>query len=309
MTIVTLGIDLGKNLNTVTGLDAEGQVVLRRRVRRATLAELAGRFSPRTVAMEVCCGAHHVGRLFAAKGHEVRLMSPEYVRPYVRAQKNDANDAAGTAEAAPRPTMRFVELKSQDRLDLQTSRRARSRLVAARKVLVNQLRAILLERGQTFRQGLKVLEREIDPLLAEPPSDLSTRILTLIGDRRAEWRSLDEQIDSLNDDLTEHARADEAASRLISIPGIGVLGGPYVFCASRRGAWRTRGPRARRRSISGRLVELGGDLLHRQIRLRVDPGHDQVAMIVDAARTASAAPLRHEVACRGRLGDPPDRRR
>src|SRR3546814_12079943 len=80
--------------------------------------------------MEACCGAHHVGRLFASKGHDVRLMSPEYVRPYVRAQKNDDNDAAGIAEAATRPSMRFVELKSQDRLDLQTLHRARSRLVA-----------------------------------------------------------------------------------------------------------------------------------------------------------------------------------
>jgi transposase len=231
MTIVTLGIDLGKNLNSVVGLDAEGQVVLRRRVRRATLAELAGRLSPCTVAMEACCGAHHVGRLFAAKGHEVRLMSPEYVRPYVRAQKNDDNDAAGIAEAATRPTMRFVELKSQDRLDLQTLHRARSRLVAARKALLNQLRAILLERGHTFRQGRKVLEREIDPFLAEPPLDLSTRILTLIGDMRAEWRSLDERIDALNDDLTEHARADEAASRLTSIPGIGVLGATALVAA------------------------------------------------------------------------------
>lgn len=85
MTIVTLGIDLGKNLNSVVGLDADGQVVLRRRVRRSTLAELAGSLPSCTVAMEGCCGAHHVGRLFAAKGHDVRLMSPEYVRPYVRA--------------------------------------------------------------------------------------------------------------------------------------------------------------------------------------------------------------------------------
>src|SRR3546814_8998599 len=165
MTIVTLGIGLGKNLNSIVGLDVEGRVVLRRRVRRATLAELAGKLPPCTVAMEACCGAHHVGRLFAAQGREVRLMSPEYVRPYVRAQKNDESDAAGIAEAATRPTMRFVELKSQDRLDLQTLHRARSRLVAARKTLVNQLRAILLERGYVFRQGRKVLERDIDPFL------------------------------------------------------------------------------------------------------------------------------------------------
>ncbi|MHB2266304.1 IS110 family RNA-guided transposase [Aliihoeflea sp. 2WW] len=231
MTIVTLGIDLGKNLNSIVGLDAEERVVLRRRVRRATLAELAGKLEPCTVALEACCGAHHVGRLFAAKGHEVRLMSPEHVRPYVRAQKNDDNDAAGIAEAATRPTMRFVELKSQERLDLQTLHRARSRLVAARKALVNQLRAILLERGHTFRQGRRVLEREIEPFLAEPPSDLSVRILVLIADMRAEWRSLDERIDALNDDLTEHARADEAAGRLTSIPGIGILGATALFAA------------------------------------------------------------------------------
>ena len=142
-----------------------------------------------------------------------------------------ASSSAGIAEAATRPTMRFVELKSQDRLDLQTLHRARSRLVAARKSLVNQLRAILLERGYTFRQGRKVLERELDPFLAEPPSELSTRIVTLIADMRAEWRSLDERIDALNDDLTEHARVDEAANRLTSIPGIGILGATALVAA------------------------------------------------------------------------------
>ena len=231
MTIVTLGIDLGKNLNSLVGLDAGGRVVLRRRVRRATLADLAGKLSPCTVGMEACCGAHHVGRLFAAHGHEVRLMSPEYVRPYVRAQKNDDNDAEGIAEAATRPTMRFVELKSQDRLDLQTVHRVRSRLVAARKSLLNQMRAILLERGHTFRQGRKVLEREIDALVAEPPSDLSARIVSILAELRAEWRALDRRIDALNDGLAEHARADAAASRLTSIPGIGVLGATALVAA------------------------------------------------------------------------------
>jgi transposase len=181
--------------------------------------------------MEACCGAHQVGRLFAAHGHEVRLMSPEYVRPYVRAQKNDDNDAEGIAEAATRPTMRFVELKSQDRLDLQTVHRVRSRLVAARKSLLNQLRAILLERGHTFRQGRTALAREIDALLAEPPSDLSSSILSILADVRAEWRAFDGRIDALNDKLAEHARADEAASRLTSIPGIGVLGATSLVAA------------------------------------------------------------------------------
>jgi transposase len=160
-------------------LDAQEPVVLRRRVKSATLPELADKLQRSPGAMDACCGAHHVGRLFAANGHEVRLMSPEYVRPYVRAQKNDDNDAAGIAGAATRPSMRFVELKSQERLDLQTLHRARSRLVAARKALVNKLRAILLERGYAFRQRREVLEREIDPFLAKPPADLSARMFSL----------------------------------------------------------------------------------------------------------------------------------
>lgn len=231
MTITILGIDLGKNLNSVVGMDATGRVILRRRVRRATLKELATRLPACVVAMEACCGAHHVGRVFAAQGHTVRLMSPEYVRPYVRAQKNDDNDAAGIAEAATRPTMRFVELKSQDRLDLQTLHRARSRLVAARKALINQLRAILLERGHVFRQGRAVLEREIDALVADPPSDLSERMLALVAEMRHEWREMDTRIDGLNRDLAAHARTDDAANRLKSTPGIGVLGATALVAA------------------------------------------------------------------------------
>jgi transposase len=114
MDISVLGVDLGKNLCSVVGLDASGAVVMRRKMRRETLIALAEKLPACIVGMEACCGAHHLGRAFAAHGHDVGLMSPEYVRPYVKAQKNDDRDAEGIAEAARRPTMRFVELKSQD---------------------------------------------------------------------------------------------------------------------------------------------------------------------------------------------------
>ena len=127
-----LALIWAKNVCSVVGLDASGAVVLRRKVRRETLIALAEKLSPRVTGMEACCGAHHTGRLFAAYGHDVRLMSPEYVRPYVKAQKNDDRDAEGIAEAATRPTMRFVELKSQDQLDIQTLHRSRDRLVGER---------------------------------------------------------------------------------------------------------------------------------------------------------------------------------
>ncbi len=126
-TISVLGIDIGKNLCSHVGLDGSGKVVLRWRARRETLLTLAAKLAPCIVAMEACCGAHHLGRLFVARGHEVRLMSPEYVRPYIKAQKNDDRDAEGIAEAATRPTMRFVELKTQAQLDIQTLHRSRDR--------------------------------------------------------------------------------------------------------------------------------------------------------------------------------------
>src|SRR3712207_3353277 len=153
MNIVTLGIDLGKSSCSVVGLDKAGAVVLRRRMRRETIVGLAAKLPACTVAMEACCGAHHLGRLLAKQGHTVKLMSPEYVRPYVKAQKNDERDAEAIAEAATRPTMRFVALKSEEQLDMQTLHRARDRLVGERTALINQLRAILLERGLVIPQG------------------------------------------------------------------------------------------------------------------------------------------------------------
>lgn len=129
MQISTLGIDLGKNSCSVVGLDVSGRVVMRRRMQRATVIKFASGLSPCVVAMEACCGAHHLGRALKAQGHEVRLMSPEYVRPYVKAQKNDDRDAEAIAEAATRPTMRFVALKAEEQLDVQTLHRVRDRLV------------------------------------------------------------------------------------------------------------------------------------------------------------------------------------
>lgn len=113
MSIMILGIDLGKNSCSVVGVDATGAIVTRRTMRRQTLIDYITKLPACIVPMEACCGAHHLGRLFTGRGHEVRLMSPEYVRPYIKAQKNDDRDAEDIAEAASRPTMRFVDLKSR----------------------------------------------------------------------------------------------------------------------------------------------------------------------------------------------------
>ena len=231
MNIVTLGIDLGKTSCSLAGLDEAGAVVLRRRMRRETIVGLAAKLPACTVAMEACCGAHYLGRLLAKQGHTVKLMSPEYVRPYVKAQKNDDRDAEAIAEAATRPTMRFVELKSEEQLDLQSLHRVRSRLVAARTTLMNQLRAILLERGIVIAKGRRRLEQALHELLADPDLAISGRMRQLVADMRAEWATLDRRIEALNGEFVERARTDAAARRLATIPGIGVLSATALVAA------------------------------------------------------------------------------
>jgi transposase len=234
MGIAVLGIDLGKNSCSVVGLDAAGRVVLRRRASRDGVVKLASGLAPCVMAMEACCGAHHLGRVLNGMGHEVRLMSPEYVRPYVKSQKNDERDAEAIAEAAIRPTMRFVTLKSEAQLDGQTLHRARTRLVGQRTALINQLRAVLLERGIVVAKGRRRLEEYLARMLddgSEGLRTLSGRILLLIGDMRREWRDLDTRIATLTAELVEQARVDEAARRLTTIPGFGALNATALVAA------------------------------------------------------------------------------
>ena len=182
MQIAVLEIDLGKNSRSIVGLDEGGAVVLRRRMRREGVIKLAAKLKPCVLAMEACCGAHHLGRRLRVQGHEVRLMAPEYVRPYVKSQENDDRDAEAIAEAATRPTMRFIQLKSEEQLDMQTLRRARDRLVGERTALINQLRALLLGRGITVAQGRRELERHLAGTDAQ--GGLNQRMRVLIEDMR-----------------------------------------------------------------------------------------------------------------------------
>jgi transposase len=231
MRIAVLGIDLGKNSCSVVGLDGAGKVVFRRRMRRETVIAFAARLPECAVAMEACCGAHHMGRAFAAQGHAVRLMSPEYVRPYVKAQKNDDRDAEAIAEAATRPTMRFVALKSQAQLDMQTLHRVRDRLIGERTSLMNQIRSVLLERGHTVPQGRAKLAARLAELLADPELALSPRILELVADMRARWQALDARIGAFDGEFAEHAQSDEHSRRLLTIPGIGALNATALVAA------------------------------------------------------------------------------
>jgi transposase len=231
MRIAVLGIDLGKNSCSVVGLDAAGEVVVRRRMRRETVIAFAGKLPGCVVAMEACCGAHHVGRILTGQGHQVRLMSPEYVRPYVKAQKNDDRDAEAIAEAATRPTMRFVTLKGEEQLDMQTLHRVRDRLVAERTSLMNQIRSVLLERGHIVPQGRARLAARLTELLNGPAPALSARMSMLVSDMRALWQALDQRIAAFDREFAEAAAQDKHARRLLTIPGVGSLNATALVAA------------------------------------------------------------------------------
>ena len=231
MSIVILGIDLGKTGCSVVGLDAAGTVVLRRRMRRDRVPAFAEALPACIMAMEACCGAHHMGRALAGMGHEVRLMSPEYVRPYVKAQKNDDRDAEAIAEAATRPTMRFVTLKSEAQLDVQTLHRVRDRLVGDRTSLTNQIRSLLLERGHVVAQGHARLRMRLAELLDVDAPAVSPRMAFLLGDMRARWDELDRRIVAFDAEFAAMAREDERARRLTAVPGIGALNATALVAA------------------------------------------------------------------------------
>ena len=241
MQIAVLGIDLGKNSCSMVCLDGTGQVVMRRRMQRESVIKFASRLASCVVAMEACCGAHHLGRILRDHGHQVRLMSPEYVRPYVKAQKNDDRDAEAIAEAATRPTMRFVELKSAEQLDMQSLHRVRDRLVGERTALMNQLRAVLLERGISVPQGRRKLEQYLVAMLEGEEVRLSPRVRSLLQDMQAEWRELDRRIEAFDDEFAAQAKSDNAARRLATIPGIGVLNATALAAAVGNAATFARG--------------------------------------------------------------------
>lgn len=221
--ITTIGIDLAKNVFQLHGVNATGKVVLKKRLTRRNLLPFLANVRPCLVGIEACCGSHYWARELALLGHEVRQMPPQYVKPYVKTNKNDANDAEAVCEAVTRPNMRFVPTKSEEQLNLQALHRIRERLVRSRTSLCNQVRGLLLESGISVHQGVFKIRRAL-PVIFE---DLSNR-LTLIerdffSDLYTEFVDLDGRINKYEKQLEALAKQSTECRKLQSIPGIGVL--------------------------------------------------------------------------------------
>jgi len=216
-----IGIDIGKNNFHLIGLDDAGEIVMRRKLSRRQLAERLVNLPSSLIGMEACVGAHYLSRRLLALGHDARMMPAQYVKPYLRGQKNDYRDAEAIAEAVQRPRMRFVTPKSVDQLDLQSMHRVRSRLVRHRTSVINQIRTLLLERGIVVRQGARFLFAALPEILGQHGDLLSPRMEQLMMDLSEDLRHLDERLEAITDEIGTIAKENQACQRLMTVPGVG----------------------------------------------------------------------------------------
>ena len=221
--VVTMGIDLAKNSMHVYGVDAQGRQVLSKKVSRGKLSAFMANRPPCLVAMEACGSAHHWARVFRDFGHEVRLIAPQFVKPFVKSNKNDAVDAEAICEAVQRPNMRFVAIKTVEQQDIQAIHRMRSLNVERRTAQVNQVRGLLLEYGIEIPQGRAALMRRLPEILEEAENGLSERFRAELNRLLEELRHLDEQVAHYDTQIQVIAHSDETVQRLMTIPGIGAL--------------------------------------------------------------------------------------
>lgn len=233
---LTVGLDLGKSTFHAVATDEGGAVVLRKRLSRSQLLEFFRRLPPALVGMEACCGAHWLARELVRIGHDARLIPAQYVRPYVKSQKNDTIDAEAVAEAVSRPGMRFVPIKTPEQLDLQALHRVRERLVARRTSIVNQIRGFLLDRGIAMPLGVAPLRRRLPEILARSDERLSSRIRALLSSLWGECCQVDGRIDGIDDEIVQLAADDEACRRLMEVPGIGPIVATALVAAIANGA-------------------------------------------------------------------------
>jgi len=221
--IAVIGIDIGKDVFHLVGFDADGLIVLRRKIRRLTLGEVFEKLPCCVVGMEACLSAHFVSRTLRKLGFAPRIIPAIYVKPFLKGQKNDYNDAEAIAEAALRPNLRTVKEKTQDQLDLQALHRVRARLVSRRTATINQIRAFLIEQGIAVRTGAHVLRKSLLPILENRTNEISPRMHDLIVGLYEDWLWLDERIEGVTSEIEAISKAETNCQRLMSIPGIGPM--------------------------------------------------------------------------------------
>src|SRR5580698_1193498 len=236
MEIRSVGIDLGKTTFHLVALGDNGRVLLKKKFTQKQLITFTANMQCSLIGMEACAGAHFLSRTLREQGHDVKLIPAQFVRPFVKSNKNDFLDAEAIAEAVDRQNMRFVPIKTDDQLDLQAMHRVRDRLIARRTSVINQLRAFLLERGMTFAKTPAKLKEAMPEILENADANLTPRMRNLVSLLWSEWKDLEQQIVAMNEEVEQIASSDPACIRLRQIPGIGPLVATAIVASIGNGA-------------------------------------------------------------------------
>jgi transposase len=237
MELDTIGIDLGKTVFRLVGLNRAGEVVARKKkFSRAQLLHFTANLCVRLMGMEACGGSHFLGKALREQGHEVRLIPAQYVKPLVKTNKRDYIDAEAIAEAVGRPTMRFVPIKTDEQLDMQSLHRVRERWITRRTAVVNQIRGLLLERGITLRKGRCHLDAALPGILEDATRRLSGAVRFLLVELKRELEQLALHLEEADALIGKTAQENDACRRLDAIPGIGPLTATALIAAIGSGA-------------------------------------------------------------------------
>ncbi|MCV2880397.1 IS110 family transposase [Sedimentimonas flavescens] len=304
-TCAVFGVDIGKTLFHVVGLDASGAPVQKVKLRRDTILQFFAQADSTLVGMEACPGSQWLARKLRELGHDVRIIPAQFVKPYVKSHKNDIIDAEAIAEATTRPTMRFVGIKEAHQVDLQMLHRVRSRLVKGRTNLICQMRSYCLEHGVALRQGAGVFKLDIVRAIDDLENDLTDRARVVLRELQEDLLRLEERILSVSAEIKNIADRDETAHRLMTIPGVGPLGATAILAtigdptrfkkARDVAAWLGLVPR--QHSTGGKQTLLGiakrGSsyvrtlLIHgaRSVLMHLDRAKDRLGLWVDELRT------------------------
>ena len=223
MQITTIGLDLAKNVFQVHGVDAEGKVAIRRKLRRAQMRQFFAGLAPCLIGMEACGTAHFWARELIAMGHQVKIMPPSYVKAYVRRGKNDAADAAAICEAVMRPHMRFVPVKTEEQQAALMLHKARELLVRQQTMLINAIRGHMAELGMIAPQGSAKIKDLIAVIQESEDQSIPALARAAFQPLVRQLHSLDEQVETFDREIKAWHKTNETSRRLATIPGVGIL--------------------------------------------------------------------------------------
>ena len=226
-----LGIDLAKNIFHVCEMNPQGRVIRRERLSREQLSSWVVKHFQGVIAMEACGGSHYWAREFEARGYQVRIIAAQFVRPFVKSNKNDRIDAEAICEATSRPQMRFVGTRSEGQQDIQNLHRVRERLVCNRTALANEIRGLLLEYGIVIPKGITHVRNRLHSILETHRSRHSALWHKTFLDLHEEFRTIDNRIEDCDTSLKAISRAHQACVRLEKIPGVGTITATAIVAA------------------------------------------------------------------------------